>query len=272
MTAQGWLAVAGALVLLSGPAPAAKRVGALAGQGRLGAARAGPAARRVRRLPGPALAGAGVVGALAGVVIAGGVPLAVAAAAVCGAGWRVSRDVVRRRAAASRHAQLLTSLRVLIGELEVGARPSAALTAAAQAAPAHETVFGTAATAAADTGEAGTVLTADPDTRAIGLAWRLGEDTGVELAAVLSRVALDLAAQDEQRRSVAIALAGPRASAALLTGLPLLGIALGAAMGARPWAFLFGSGAGRIVCCVGVLLDVAGVLWMRRILRRAERA
>jgi tight adherence protein B len=80
-----------------------------------------------------------------------------------------------------------------------------------------------------------------------------------------------LADAEEQRRTVGVALAGPRSSAALLTGLPLVGIGLGAAMGARPWEFLLGSPAGRIVCCVGVVLDTAGVLWMRRILRRAER-
>jgi Flp pilus assembly protein TadB len=42
-------------------------------------------------------------------------------------------------------------------------------------------------------------------------------------------------------------------------------------MGAHPGGFLLGAGAGRAVCCAGVLLDVAGVLWMRAILRRAER-
>jgi Flp pilus assembly protein TadB len=42
-------------------------------------------------------------------------------------------------------------------------------------------------------------------------------------------------------------------------------------MGARPWDFLIGAPAGRAVCCVGVVLDVAGVAWMRHILRRAER-
>jgi tight adherence protein B len=115
------------------------------------------------------------------------------------------------------------------------------------------------------------VLAADPDTRPVGIAWQLGEDTGAALAGVLGRVAADLGAADEQGRTVAVALAGPRASAALLTGLPLVGIAMGTAMGARPIAFLTTTQAGRLVCCVGVLLDVAGVLWMGRILRRAEQ-
>ncbi len=115
------------------------------------------------------------------------------------------------------------------------------------------------------------MLGEDPNTRPIGLAWQLGEDTGAALAGVLGRVATDLADVDEQRRTVAVALAGPRASAGLLTALPLVGIGLGAAMGARPWEFLFGPPAGRVVCCVGVVLDAAGVFWIRRILSRAER-
>jgi tight adherence protein B len=42
-------------------------------------------------------------------------------------------------------------------------------------------------------------------------------------------------------------------------------------MGARPLPFLLGTPPGRLLCCAGVVLDVTGVLWMRRILRRAER-
>ena len=73
----------------------------------------------------------------------------------------------------------------------------------------------------------------------------------------------------DQRRAVAVALSGPRASAAVLTGLPVLGLLMGTAMGARPWAFLLESPGGRVLAAAGVLFDVAGVCWMRRILRVA---
>jgi tight adherence protein B len=272
MTTVAWLALAAAVSLSGAPAAAAQRVGVLAGEGRL----AGGANRRMGptapRLPWPALAAAFGGVAVAGVAVAGGPLLGVAAAAVCGVVATVARDRVRRAAAATRRAQLLAALRVLIGELDAGARPAAALAAAADAGPHYAAVFHAAATSAAAAHDAGTVLAEDPDTRVIGLAWRLGEDTGVALAGVLSRVAADLAAADEQRRTVAVALSGPRSSAFVLTGLPLVGIALGAAMGARPWDFLIGAPAGRAVCCVGVVLDVAGVAWMRHILRRAERS
>jgi tight adherence protein B len=271
VTAFAWLAVAGAILVGVTPATAPARMAALAAGGRLTGVRSGRSSAPSRPANLRWLATVAVTGLVVGVVAFGGVLLGVAAGAAGGAGSIVGRDVAAGRAASVRRRQLLGALRVLIGELEAGGRAAAALSAAAEFGPAYATVFGSAAAAAAGAHDAGAVLAANPDTRVIGLAWQLGEETGTALAGVLSRVTADLAEADGQRRTVAVALAGPRASAALLTGLPLLGIAMGAAMGARPWAFLAGSAVGRAVCCAGVVLDVAGVLWMRTILRRAER-
>jgi tight adherence protein B len=116
------------------------------------------------------------------------------------------------------------------------------------------------------------LLTSAPgDLEPIAHAWRVAEHSGAPLVDVLGRVAADLADHEQQQRSVAVALAGPRSSAALLAGLPVVGIALGAAMGARPLAFLFGTPQGRLVCCVGAVLDAAGVLWTQRLMQRAQR-
>jgi tight adherence protein B len=273
MTPLAWLALAGALALVVGGTPARPRLASLVGAGRLTGPRTSVRRARTFRpeLGARRLGGAAAALLSAVVLLVGGPVLAAAAAAVGATGWLVASDAVRGRESRSRRGQLLAALRVLIGELEAGARAFAALTAAAELAPAYAGVFERAASAAAAAHDAGAVLCTDPDTRAAGLAWRLGEDTGAALAGVLTRVAADLADAEEQRRTVGVALAGPRSSAALLTGLPVVGIGLGAAMGARPWEFLLGSPAGRIVCCVGVVLDAAGVLWMRRILRRAER-
>jgi tight adherence protein B len=275
VTAAAWLALAGAIGLAAAPGPVPTRVGALTGAGRLvgrdglgrsGLRWSGPSTVSWRRLAVLSVAAASI-----GVTAARGPLLGVAAAAAGAAVWVVVRDAVAARAVAARRAQLLAALRVLIGELEAGARPPSSLAAAGEAGRAYAAVFTAAASAAAAGQDAGAALLDEPDTRVVGLAWQLGEDTGTALAVVLSRVADDLAAADDQRRAVAVALAGPRASAAVLSGLPVVGLGLGAAMGARPWQFLLGPTSGRAVCCAGVLLDVAGVLWMRRILRRAGR-
>ena len=271
MTVTGWLAIAGAIALLA-PRPAASgRVAVLAGAGRLSDLRVRGAPRHQEISPvwivGPAL-----TAAVLAVLIAGGFVLAGAAAAAAGAGWVLVRDGIARKQDAERRRDLRLGLRVLIGELEAGARPPVALAAAGEAAPRYADVFGAAAGAASGAADAGAVLVAQRETRPIGLAWQLGADTGTALAAVLDRVAADLHAEQEHRHTVETVLAGPRASALLLAGLPLVGIALGAAMGARPLSVLTATAGGQSLFLVGVLLDVAGLLWMRRLLARAERA
>jgi tight adherence protein B len=271
MSALGWLAAAGVVLAVGGPGAALARVAELAGRGRLAAVDqidrpADRLHRGARRLP-VLLLGAGTVP----VWLAGGAALGVAAASAGGALWLVARDLARRRETMAARAELLAALRVLVGELEAGARPAAALLGAAETGPRCAAAFRAAAAAATGSGDAAAVLERDTATRLVGVAWRLGEDAGVALAGVLARVAADLAALDAQASRVAVALSGPRSSAVVLATLPGLGLALGAAMGARPWSFLLGSSVGRGVCCAGVLLDVAGVLWMGAILRRAER-
>ena len=217
------------------------------------------------------VAGGGAI--VLAVAVLGGPALAAAAAALLGLGAVLLRDLLRRREHTARQRDLLAGVQALVAEFESGAGPPVALEAAAEAGPRVRADFAAAAAAAARGGAAADVLCAcgDGALRAVGHAWRLGDDTGAPLAGVLGRVAADLAAAQEQRRTVAVALAGPRSSAAVLSGLPLLGIGLGVAMGARPLPFLLATAPGRLLCCLGVLLDVAGVLWMRRLLRRAEQ-
>ncbi|MDQ2748848.1 MAG: type II secretion system F family protein, partial [Actinomycetota bacterium] len=147
-----------------------------------------------------------------------------------------------------------------------------ALDAAATAAPEHADAFRAAATSAA-AGDAARALVAArcDELEPLAHAWRVAETCGAPLAGVLDRVAADLADQEQQQRSVTVALAGPRSSAVMLAGLPLVGIALGAAMGAHPLTFLLGTPHGRLICCAGAALDAAGVLWTQRLMQRALR-
>jgi tight adherence protein B len=273
MTAVAWAALAAALLLVPVRSPATARLGVLAGADRLVR---GVRPRRIVRppaVPAPVVvAGAGVACAALVAVLAGPA-LAVAAAAVFGLAVVLVRDVRAGREQQARQRDLLASVQVLVAEFESGAGPPAALTAAAAVGVRVRQTFVAAAAVAARGDPAGPVLCADDDAgvRAVGHAWRLSEETGAPLVGVLGRVAADLAAAQSQRRAVSVALAGPRSSAAVLSALPLLGIGLGAAMDARPLPFLLDTPPGRLLCCAGVLLDVAGVLWMRRILRRAEQ-
>ena len=93
---------------------------------------------------------------------------------------------------------------------------------------------------------------------------------GAGLAAACDRLAESLAADEALRREVAAALAAPRATARLLAGLPLVGLALGAGLGAHPLRFLLGSGLGRACLLAAAVLDVAGLAWTRRLAAGAQ--
>lgn len=270
MSWQIWAALGGAIAASSAPARCGARVDRLAEDGRLDTPPPGVVGGP-RRARWPLLGRLGLAALVGAVWAIGGALLAVAAGAIGAAVGVLVRDAARRRERTRSDAELRAAVRVLIGELEAGARPPAALSAAGQAAPRFAATFAAGAAAATGGEDAGPVLMSAAATRPIGLAWQLSAETGLELAGVLDRVAADLRAQQHQRHTVDVALSGPRASAALLSGLPLVGIALGSAMGARPLTVLTASGPGRALACAGVLLDVAGLLWMRRILANAER-
>ncbi|GII81223.1 hypothetical protein Sru01_62050 [Sphaerisporangium rufum] len=102
--------------------------------------------------------------------------------------------------------------------------------------------------------------------------WHVGVSVGGGLAAMVEQVGLSLREQEEHRAEVRAQLAGPRSTARLLAVLPLLGLALGAALGLRPLSFLFGGPAGLGCLLAGVALDLAGLWWIGRLVARAGPA
>lgn len=95
--------------------------------------------------------------------------------------------------------------------------------------------------------------------------------TGARLADVLERVAVAFTMEDEAVADLDALAAGPQATATVLCLLPLLGIALGSAIGAHPLTVLMHSGLGVLLLLSGAVLDGCGVLWVRTIARRALR-
>src|SRR3712207_6248911 len=100
----------------------------------------------------------------------------------------------------------------------------------------------------------------------------LFRSTGASLSAVVTAVEDDLRARHRQRLELRSAVAGPRASAVLLAGLPLLGLAMGSGVGADPWSVLTGTGVGQVLLVAGVVLEVAGIAWTARLVDRAVRS
>lgn len=241
----GLLSAAAALVLVRSPSPGVVRLRAL----RPGGARPGRP-RPTFRLAGvgiglPTLGGAVVLAAWSRLGFGVAVPVLPAVAGAVAAGTaasvvgRAAADRVRRRESAA----LLESVGALAADLRAGQPPAEAL-------------------AAVGTGPAARHPT-------VAAVWTVSDRSGASAAAVLDRVEEDLRIRLGQRQEVDAQLAGARSTAALLAVLPLLGIGLGAAMGARPLGVLLGETRGHLALLAGVALDAAGVLWTARIVAAA---
>jgi tight adherence protein B len=106
--------------------------------------------------------------------------------------------------------------------------------------------------------------------RGLAACWRVAVDQGAGLAAGLDRLEGALCAERDQRRDLRAQLAGARATAVMLAGLPVLGLLLGVALGSDPLRVLLHTGAGLGCLLVGGVLEGLGVWWVTRIVRGAE--
>ncbi|MGW0027600.1 type II secretion system F family protein [Rhodococcus sp. NPDC003383] len=218
-----------------------------------------------------------VIGASAAVVVALVVGVAVALATsivVATAVWRM-RTRRRARAADADQRMLLGALETVIAELRVGNHPAEACAVAAQESggPAAE-AFRVAAARARLGGSAADGLrgaTSGPlgaQLERVAAAWAVSDRHGLALAELLSATRTDLLGRIRLRARTEAGLAGARATATVLAGLPALGVALGQAMGAAPIAVLLGGGLGGALLVFGTGLACAGLLWTDRISAR----
>lgn len=103
----------------------------------------------------------------------------------------------------------------------------------------------------------------------LAASWAVHERSGAPVADLLDTLARSLRDAHDAALARRAALAAPVATARILAGLPVLGLALGQLVGARPLAVLVGTGAGRVSAGVGLVCVVVGMLWTRHLLRTA---
>jgi tight adherence protein B len=200
--------------------------------------------------------------------------LAAVLAGVAARAWQGRRRADRL---ASRLRALTDGLGALAAELRSG-RPLSAATDAAVAASGDEeggralarAVRAPAIAGPPEPARADEAVLADALGR-ISAAVVLSTRTGCSLAGVLSAVEDDLRARRRHREELRAATAGPAASALVLAGLPLLGLAMGSGVGADPWRVLTTTPTGQVLLVTGVGLELAGLAWSRRLVRRAVR-
>ncbi|MFF9350229.1 type II secretion system F family protein [Streptomyces sp. NPDC014734] len=104
----------------------------------------------------------------------------------------------------------------------------------------------------------------------VAACWRVAVDGGAGLAAGLDRLEGALRAERRRREELRAQLAGAWSTVTVLALLPVLGLGLGAALGAEPLQVLFHTPAGLACLVVGGVLETAGLCWAGRIVRAGE--
>jgi tight adherence protein B len=214
---------------------------------------------------------AGVLAALAESVI----PLVLGAVAVP----LVARQLRARelaRARGRRGERVIAFCGAVSGELRAGSQPGQALCAAsvdtgglgdAEAEVLAAARFGgdvpvALHRAAGEPGAEGLV--------GIAVCWQVSVGSGAGLAAGLDRLEAALRDERDRREQLRARLSGAWSTVGLLALLPLVGVAIGSAMGADPLGVLLHTPLGLGCLVAGGLLEAGGLVWARRIVRSGE--
>ncbi len=187
--------------------------------------------------------------------VAAGLDAGPVAAGIAGVYVAVAIGVLvrrRRDAAESRAGAAATDgLVALAADLRAGAEPGASAAAVLPAISAA--------------GAAGSRIVDQ-----IRIACRVAEVTGARLSDLLDRVDTDARAVARVAVLASAQAAGVRATAWLLAGLPVGGIALGYGIGADPLWELLHTKVGALCSAVALSLQVAGLAWTQRLADTAK--
>lgn len=192
----------------------------------------------------------------------------------------LARRWTRRRARRREREHTADAVTALCGavaaELRAGHEPGQALLTAGRNAGALGTAESAVLAAArfgGDVPEALLLAASRPGSEGLaGVAacWRVAVDGGAGLAAGLTRLESALRAERRHREELRAQLAGAWSTVAVLALLPLVGLGLGAALGADPLGVLLHSPGGLVCLLTGGVLETAGLLWASRIVRSGE--
>ena len=204
----------------------------------------------------------------------------VLAAGLLGATLLARRRFARRRRARTQEVSALqAALDVLVGELRVGAHPVAAMGVAAG--ESHGRVARSLSSVAARAvlgADVAAGLRAEAHRSAspghwerLAVCWELAQSHGLAIATLMQTAQRDIAERARFEGRVEAGMAGARATAMILAGLPVLGVLLGQSIGAEPLRFLLSGGAGGWFLVIGSGLVCCGLLWSDRITASVRR-
>ena len=104
----------------------------------------------------------------------------------------------------------------------------------------------------------------------LAAAWDVATQAGAPLASCLRELAASFRELGQLHRDLAVALAGPSATARMVMALPVVGILFGGLMGFNTLQTLFLTVPGAICLAAGAALMLAGSRWNRRLVRSAQ--
>lgn len=185
---------------------------------------------------------------------------------------RRRRERLRRREGQAVSA----ALEVLIGELKIGAHPARAFAVAASESVGRvaDSLREVASRAQLGADVAGGMRSIAKDSpvpahwQRLAVYWELAAVHGLAVSVLMGAAHRDIVDRRRFAEHVDAALAGARATAAILAVLPVLGVLLGQLIGAHPVRFLLSGGPGGVLLVVGVSLICLGVAWSDRITGR----
>ena len=192
---------------------------------------------------------------------------------VVGAAWHFRRIRRARTQREMLRADMAEAIDALTSELESGILATRALASVASDWP----ILSPAASASRLGGDVAAAIrmAADrPGAEALdrlAAAWEISERTGAAQADVLDRMGRGLRDERELQREITAGLGPSRATARLLAGLPVLGLALGSGIRGESLHILFGTLTGSLCLAAGVFLACAGLAWVEHIASAAER-
>lgn len=162
----------------------------------------------------------------------------------------------------------------MAGELAAGSPPNSAVM---RVGAEHHALLAHSVAAARCGGDVAAALDRDGRRGALilrdaAVAWRVGATTGTGLCAALRTLVRAARDAEDVRTALEGQLAAPRATARTMALLPVIGLGLGALLGADPFDWLLGSVPGLLCLAAAVAFTVLGVAWMNRIASRVEAA
>jgi tight adherence protein B len=104
---------------------------------------------------------------------------------------------------------------------------------------------------------------------AVAAAWAVAVETGAPLAGCLHQLARAQRALGQAQRDIDAALAGPRSTARLVMGLPLIGLLFGLLLGFDTLGTLLGTVPGLVCLTTATVLMLAAWRWSSVMVRRA---